>query len=209
MGRCSTSRLSINSSIMPGLLVRMPARYGQAAHSRTYRFERRVVEAEQLPQRRLAAERIAHAAEVHQRRIGLGRLGDRRQQPRRDRRQKVPAAARRKEANLLGRQAPSGFDTRPARRRTDSGRALAGSARCGGSGSFTRSTSGSAAPSSGKASCSKWFEHLAILPRAAGVVVVKRLQAACGAAYRCSPCGPRACPARFDRRAACASADRT
>ena len=82
----------------------MPARYGQAAHSRTYKFERRPIEAEQLPQRRLAAERIAHAAEVHERRIGLGRLGDRGQQPRRDRRQEVAAAARREEANLLGRQ---------------------------------------------------------------------------------------------------------
>ena len=37
-------------------------------------FERRAVEAEQFPEGRFAAERIADAAEVDERGIGLGRL---------------------------------------------------------------------------------------------------------------------------------------
>ena len=71
---------------------------------RHVQIERRPIAAEELPERRLAAERIAHAAEIHERRIGLGRGGDGRQQPRGDRGQKMPAAARREKANLLGRQ---------------------------------------------------------------------------------------------------------
>ena len=67
-------------------------------------FERRPIEAEQFPESRFAAERIADAAEIHERGIGLGRLGDGRQQARRDRGQEMAAAARGEEANLFGRQ---------------------------------------------------------------------------------------------------------
>ena len=59
---CRARRLSISSSIMPGLLVRMPDRYGLDAHSSTYSRKRGRIEAEQLPQHALAAQRVAHLA---------------------------------------------------------------------------------------------------------------------------------------------------
>src|SRR4029079_18786309 len=46
------------------------------------KFERGRIKAEQLPQRRLAAKRIANAAEINKRRIRLGRAGNRCEQPR-------------------------------------------------------------------------------------------------------------------------------
>ena len=162
VGRCSTSRLSISSSIMPGLLVRMPDRYGHAAQSVDVQIERRRVDAEQLPQRRLAAERIAHAAEVDERRVRLGRGGDGGEQPRGDRRQEVPAAARREEANLLGRQRHQVLIRGRARRRTDSGRALAAIRSGGGSGSCTRSTSGSVVGVAGEGVVQQVVENLAV-----------------------------------------------
>ena len=89
---------------MPGLLIRMPDRNWLDAHSSTYSCQRRRIEAEQLPQHALAAQRIADLAQVHQRHVGVGRGGDGLQQPRRDRGQEVPAAARREKADLLVRQ---------------------------------------------------------------------------------------------------------
>ena len=59
------------------------------------------IEAEQFPEHALAAERVAHLVEVHQRRVGIGRRGDRLQQPRGDGGQKMPASPRREEADFL------------------------------------------------------------------------------------------------------------
>ena len=54
--------------------------------------ERRRVEAEQFPEHPLATQRVGHVAERGQRGVRIGRAADRRQQPRRDRRQEVAAA---------------------------------------------------------------------------------------------------------------------
>src|SRR5256885_954 len=52
----------------------------------------------------VAAERIAHFFEVHQRRIGVGRGGDGPQQRRSDRSQEMPAPPRGEKANPLLRE---------------------------------------------------------------------------------------------------------
>ncbi len=63
--------------------------------------QRRRVEAEQLPQHALAAQRVADFAEVDQRRIGIGRGGDRLEQVGRDGGQEVAAAPRGEKRDLL------------------------------------------------------------------------------------------------------------
>ena len=63
--------------------------------------ERGRVEAEEFPEHPLAAERIAHGGEIHERGVGVGRPADRRQQPRCDRREEVAAAAGREEPRLF------------------------------------------------------------------------------------------------------------
>ena len=102
---------------------------GQVRARRTQlhvQLERRPVEAEQLPQRRLAAERIAHAAQVHQRRIGIGRPAI--AASRRGAIDARNSRQRRVERNESSRApATSGSRTPPARRGTDSARARAGS----------------------------------------------------------------------------------
>ena len=67
------------------------------------------MEAEELPEHALAAERVAHGHEIHERGIGVGRLTDRRQQPWRDGGQKVTAPPRGEKPNLFlakGHQRP-------------------------------------------------------------------------------------------------------
>ena len=62
------------------------------------------VEAEKLPEHALAAERFADAVKVYERRIRIGRRADFLEQIGGDRRQKVTATARGKEADFLFRQ---------------------------------------------------------------------------------------------------------
>jgi len=64
------------------------------AHSHV-QIERRGVETEQLPQHTFAADRIAHAGEVDERGVGIRSGGNCLKQTRRNRCQKMPAAARR------------------------------------------------------------------------------------------------------------------
>ena len=67
-------------------------------------LQARRVEAEQLPQHRLAAERGRHLFEVDQGHVGVGRLGDGAEQLRGDAGEEVPAAARRQERHRLVRE---------------------------------------------------------------------------------------------------------
>ena len=101
VGSLSSTRLSIRPSIMPGLLVRMLGQVRAVGAELDVQPQAGRVEAEQLPEHALAAERIAHLVQVDQRRVGVGRGGDGRQQSRGDGRQEVPAAPRREEADLL------------------------------------------------------------------------------------------------------------
>ena len=63
--------------------------------------ERRRMEAEQLPEHTLAAQRIGHRRERGERGVGVGRVADRGQEPRGDRGEEVPAAAGREEPHPL------------------------------------------------------------------------------------------------------------
>ncbi len=116
VGSLSSTRLSIRPSIMPGLLVRMPREVGAVGAELDVQPQRRRVEAEQLPEHALAAQRIAHLVEVHQRRIGIGRGGDGLQQLRGDRRPGSAGSGASKGSGSSPRPAPSGCD-RPASRR--------------------------------------------------------------------------------------------
>ncbi len=62
------------------------------------------IEAKQLPEDRLAAERGGHFFEVDQGHVGIGSLGDGFEQLRRDARQEMPAAPRRQKRHRFGRE---------------------------------------------------------------------------------------------------------
>ena len=79
-------------------------KYGCRGAQPDVQLERRRVIAEQLPKHALAAQRVADLAEIDQRRVGIRRGGDGLQQGPRNGRQKMPAAVRRQERNLLGGQ---------------------------------------------------------------------------------------------------------
>ena len=59
------------------------------------------MKAEQLPEHPFATERIAHAAKIQERGVGIGRAGDGCQESRCDRSQKMPAPSGGKKSHLL------------------------------------------------------------------------------------------------------------
>ncbi len=74
------------------------------------------IEAEQLPEHALAAQRVAHLVEVHQRRVGIGRGGDRLRATAGRWRPGSAGSAAWRGSGSSPRPAPSGCD-RPASRR--------------------------------------------------------------------------------------------
>ena len=86
------TRLSSSSSIMPGLLMRISDR-NWLSHRVDVQLQARRVEAEQLPQHRLGAQRRGHLLQVVEGQVRVGRVGDRPQQLRGDAGQEVPAPA--------------------------------------------------------------------------------------------------------------------
>ena len=82
----------------------MPARYGAAAHSRTYSFQRGFVDVKQLPQHGLAPHGAAHLAQLDQREVRVRRGRHFSQQRLSDRRQQPSAAGVRQEADFFRAQ---------------------------------------------------------------------------------------------------------
>ena len=104
VGSLSSNRPSISSSSMPGLLIRMPDRYWLDEHSSTYKCSVGGLKLNSSHSTPLPPSESLTLLRLTSVKSGSGVAAMACKQLRRDGRQKMPAAAGREKADLLGRQ---------------------------------------------------------------------------------------------------------
>ena len=186
VGSLSSCSESTSSSSMPGFVVSISDRYGLAAHSSHVQRQRRRIEAKQVPQHSLAAERVAHQRQVVERAVGVRRGADLAQQPRQDRGQQMPAAARGEKRHLLGGQRVAAWPAPPLALAKPKGASAARTSSAGGAGSSSSSTSRGGR----RLALERRVEQLAEHVPAAGLRLLKRGGQAAGG-FAAEPAGDR------------------